>query len=268
MSWWGKIAGGAFGFAVGGPLGALLGAALGHQFDRGLEYTSIQGGLGAGADRERIQGAFFTALFSVMGHLAKADGHVSEDEIGMARAIMQQMHMNSQQQKVAINLFNKGKQPDFPLNDIIDQFRRECHRRTTLIQMFMEMLVQAAYADGVMHPNERRVLVYICERLGFSVHVFAQIESMVRAQHSFHGRGEATYDSPRTDQLPAAYAALGLKSSVSDAEVKKAYRRLMNQHHPDKLIAKGMPEEMVELATGKTQEIHAAYDRIKQAREM
>src|SRR5690554_6549827 len=108
MSWWGKVIGGAFGFALGGPLGAALGAALGHNFDRGMGQ---QARIGSSHDQERIQSAFFTATFSMMGYIAKADGRVSETEIAMARDIMGQMRLTPEQRKVAIRLFEEGKQP-------------------------------------------------------------------------------------------------------------------------------------------------------------
>lgn len=272
MSWWGKVVGGAFGFMLGGPLGAMLGAALGHQFDKGLNLADMHGGdvFGASGDRERVQTAFFTALFSVMGNVAKADGHVSKDEIQMARDIMQQMSLDETQKKVAIDLFNTGKQADFDLVGVVEQFRRECHRRRTLLQMFMELLLHAAYADNELHPDEHTLLQQISNILGFSRMQFQQMEAQVRAQRSFHGAGGAGYQqagvSPAT-QLKEAYVALGVSKDASDAEVKKAYRRLMNQHHPDKLVSKGLPEEMMKLATEKTQEIKAAYETIRESRK-
>ena len=269
MSWWGKVVGGAFGFMLGGPLGAVLGAALGHQFDKGLNLADMQGGMGdafAGVgNRERVQTAFFTTLFSVMGHVAKADGRVSEDEIAMAKQVMQQMALDASQRKLAIDLFNAGKQDDFDLDGVIQQFRQEAHRRRTLLQMFMEILLHAAYADNVLDPAEQRLLERISEMLGFSRMAYQQLHARVQAQRQFHaGGGEAV--SPQA-QLKEAYEALGVSETASDAEVKKAYRRLMNQHHPDKLVSKGLPEEMIKLANEKTQEIKAAYETIKKARK-
>ena len=269
MSWWGKIVGGAFGFMLGGPLGAMLGAALGHQFDKGLKLADMQGGMGdafAGVgNQERVQAAFFTALFSVMGHVAKADGRVSEDEITMARQIMAQMALDESQRRLAIELFNQGKQPDFDLDGVIGQFRREAHRRRTLLQMFMEILLHAAWADNIMDPAEDRLLERISEMLGFSRMAYRQLQARVQAQRQFHAGGEAAV-SPQA-KLKQAYEALGVSETASDAEIKKAYRRLMNQHHPDKLVSKGLPEEMIKLANEKTQEIKEAWETIKKARQ-
>lgn len=267
MSWWGKLVGGAFGFMLGGPLGALFGAAIGHQFDRGLEGAGLER-LGAPGGQERVQAAFFTSLFSVMGALAKADGRVSEDEIAMARSVMQQMALDEAQKRVAIDLFNAGKQPDFDLDAVVAQFRQESRRRTNLQRMFLEILLHAAWADGTLHPDEDRLLRRVADGLGFPSAVYERLAAMVRAQREFFAGGaEGPEAAPRADRLREAYALLGVDESASDAEIKKAYRRLMNQHHPDKLVAKGLPEEMIKMATEKTQEIKAAYELIRKARQ-
>lgn len=267
MNWWGKIIGGGLGFMLGGPLGALLGAAVGHNFDKGMKGVADDFSPGAQA---RVQMAFFTTTFSVMGHLAKADGRVSRDEIQVAEQIMAQMNLGDEQRRVARQLFSEGKQSGFDLDAVLEQFRRECHRRHNLMQMFVEIQLHAAYADGVVHAKERELLSYLCQKLGFSAQEFAHLEALVQAQH--HMGGEQAYGGAASNKaglsLDDAYAMLNVKASASDAEVKKAYRRLMSQHHPDKLVAKGLPEEMMELAKEKTQEIRAAYDVVKKSRKM
>lgn len=259
MAWWGKALGGAFGFMVGGPLGALMGIAFGHSFDRGMGNVS---GAEWQADQERIQAAFFTATFSVMGYIAKADGRVTRDEIRLAEAVMDRLGLNAEMRASAKKLFGEGKASDFPIDEVMQQFRHETHRRTTLIQMFLEIQLQAAYADGVMHPAEKEALVGICDHLGVPVAQLDRLEEMLRA-----GFGRAGYDpaSSKTS-LADAYHMLGVDESVSDAELKKTYRRLMSQHHPDKLVAKGLPEEMIQDANEKTQQIKAAYDLIRKSR--
>ncbi|MCG6969338.1 MAG: co-chaperone DjlA [Gammaproteobacteria bacterium] len=265
MSWWGKIFGGAFGFALGGPLGALLGAALGHRFDKGYDRFMLEGA-DTEADVERIQSAFFTATFSVMGHLAKSDGRVSEAEIQLAQSLMSQMQLNADQRQAAMHLFNQGKSPDFQLDDVLQQFKQECHRRRNLIQMFMEILIATCLADGLVHQAERNKLHYIGKHLGFAPFIIDQLIKMVQAQQEFAYEQGRPGAAPPRSTLKSAYQVLGVEENASDAEVKKAYRRLMNQHHPDKLVAKGLPEEMMKLATEKTQEIKKAYEQIKTAR--
>jgi DnaJ like chaperone protein len=245
---------------LGGPLGAALGAALGHQFDRGLgkldgvvkvEFLRV-------GDQLRVQTAFFTATFSVLGHLAKADGRVSPAEVAMVESIMGRMQLSRDQRRAAIELFNTGKRADFPLDDALEQFRVECHHRTTLLQIFLEIQIQAALADGRIDAKEKALLVRIAGRLGFSPGAVEDILRFVR--------GAGSVDRREVPRLDDAYEVLGVDKTASDAEIKRAYRRLMSQHHPDKLVAKGLPEEMLKLATEKTQQIQKAYDRVRESR--
>ena len=252
MAWWGTFIGGTLGFVFGGPLGAMVGAALGGNLDRGLKMGD-QAGIG---NQERVQAAFFTTTFSVMGHVAKADGHVSAQEISSAKNIMTQMQLSAPQRKAAIKFFDQGKTDDFPLIDVLRQFKKECHGRRNLIQMFIEIQIATALADGKVDPGEKRVLYTIGEVLGFSR---SQID------HLFNIAKGASPSANDTLTLTQAYKILGISKGSSEAEVKKAYRRLMSQHHPDKLVAKGLPDEMIKLATEKTQEIRKAYDLVKKS---
>ena len=255
MAWWGTLLGGALGYMLGGPLGAMLGAALGGNFDRGI---NISGQFDPGA-QERVQAAFFSATFSTMGHIAKADGKVTSDEIASANHIMSQMQLTADQREAAKKLFSEGKNKSFPLDEVLLQFRKECHRRRNLLQIFLEIQIAMAMADGHLHDNEKQLLQHIGEQLGFSR---AQLEQLFRF-------ADSTSHTPehKTQTLDDAYAILGVGKSASDDEIKKAYRRLMSQHHPDKLVSKGLPEEMIKIATEKTQEIRKAYELVKNSRK-
>ena len=266
MSWWGKVIGGTFGFMLGGPLGAILGASLGHNFDKGLKNIYIEGA-GGTANVEKIQSAFFTATFSMMGHVAKADGTVSKIEITVARDVMQQMRLSPEQKKVAIKLFEQGKKPDFPVDDILSQFKQECHRRRNLIQMFLEILLVTALADGHIHDAENRILTKAANVLGFSSQEYQAILRRVQAQNHYRQGGGNSSADGSTMSLTDAYKLLGISKNADDNEVKKAYRRQMNQHHPDKLVSKGLPQEMMDIANQKTQDIKAAYDFIRKSRK-
>lgn len=260
MNWWGKILGGTFGMMFGGPIGAVLGAALGHNFDKGLEQPTGQSGFGR---QERAQTMFYTATFSVMGYVCKADGQVTEDEISLAKQVMQQMDMDAEQRKAAIGLFNEGKKASFPLNDVVRQFRQEIGFRPNLLRMFMEVQIMAAYADGVMDPAERDVLLKICQLLKISQREFEHLCAMIGGMHSGSSQTGRNDGSP---SLKQAYVVLDVNESTSSSEIKKAYRRLLSQHHPDKLVAKGLPEEMMKIAADRTHEIRKAYEVIKKAK--
>lgn len=278
---WGKLLGGTFGFMIGGPIGAVLGAALGHSFDKGMNLQLSQDmadeDLPPG-DADRIKMAFFTATFSVMGHIAKADGRVDKSEIALAEALMSSMNLDADLRAAAIKLFNEGKQDNFDAEALVVQFRQECQRRTSLYRMFVEILIQAALADGVMSKDEEAALIKVAAVLGFSEYSFRQLEMLVRfsmgvdqsdGADTGHSHGQRRQRAPvDSGQLSVsdAYKVLGVESSDDKATVKRAYRRLMSQHHPDKLVAKGLPDEMIKLATDKTQHIQKAYERVKDAK--
>lgn len=261
MAWWGKVVGGAFGFMLGGPLGAMLGASLGHQFDSGLKSFSGEAGHHAG-DQERVQAAFFTATFAVMGHIAKADGEVSRAEIALAKQMMNHLRLDNAQRKLAESLFNQGKQPGFDLDAVLEQFRRECHRRSTLIQMFMEIQIQAALADGRIVPEESEILQQVARMLRIAHADLEQLINQIRGASGGMGGGASNKPS-----LADAYRILGVDADTPLPEVRKAYRRLMSRHHPDKLVSKGLPEEMIKLANQKTHEVRTAWEQIKQTRQ-
>ncbi|MBM4201762.1 MAG: co-chaperone DjlA [Gammaproteobacteria bacterium] len=268
MSWLGKVIGGAFGFLMGGPLGAILGTAAGHQYDRGRRGPErLEPRLELG-DQRRVQMAFFTATFSVMGHLAKADGSVSPAEIDAAKAVMDRFELSSDLRRAAIQLFTEGKKQGFPLNEAIEQFRAECHHRYPLVRLFVEILLEMAYADGPLRFSEERLLLQICDRLHLSRLDFYALKARVDAEHRLahtghdRARRRPTPTPVRRSALDDAYALLGIRSSATDAEIKAAYRRMIGQHHPDKLLASGAPEERVKSATAKTQQIRKAYELI------
>ncbi|MDR2876596.1 MAG: co-chaperone DjlA [Chromatiales bacterium] len=257
----GKVLGVIFGWLLGGPLGALLGLVVGHAFDAGMHKVS------RAAPRVRVQSAFFTTVFSVLGHLAKVDGRVNENEIRLAEAVMDRMGLPPALRDEAKALFRRGKEPDFPLDETLRAFALECRHSPELIVIFLEVLLRSAYADGVMHTEEARVLRQVCERLGFPRQEFERLESMVRASFGADASSRRSGAAQNSDlSIEQAYRILGCTAQDSDAEVKKRYRVLINQHHPDKLIAKGVPEEMVKIASERTVEIRKAYEKLRKAR--
>ncbi|WP_299019345.1 co-chaperone DjlA [uncultured Photobacterium sp.] len=272
MQVWGKILGAFFGFLLGGPFGLLLGLYLGHKFDKArtnIYYGGGFGGFGAGrASSVERQAEFFHAGFAVMGHLAKSKGRVTQEEIRVASAIMERMGLHGESRRQAQNAFRDGKEEDFPLQETLAKVRMSCSGRADLLQFFLELQIQAAFADGSLHPSERQLLYVIARSLGFSDRQLEQRLHMQEAafrfqQGGFNQQQGAFRQAPTRDQLANAYESLGIKSSASAQELKRAYRKLMNEHHPDKLAAKGLPPEMMELAKQKTQELQAAYDLIR-----
>lgn len=262
MSWWGTLIGGAFGYLIGGPIGAMIGAAFGSSFSGGgRAFDGGRLGFDAGPARasrqEQAQMAFFAATFGVMGCIAKADGRVSPEEIRLAERVMDQLGLDAQQRRAARALFNQGRSGAFALDEVLDQLRSECLRGANIRRMFLEIQFQAAWADGGLHPEERRLLQHVAARLGLSRADFIELERMFGS--AVGGRA----DGPSLD---SAYATLGVSPDTPDADVKRAYRRLMSRHHPDKLAAKGLPDEMMRAATERTQQIKAAWETVKAER--
>ena len=258
----GKIIGGIVGYLVWGFWGLLIGLFLGHQIDRRLprfllvllKRTVIK-------HQEKVQKAFFESTFLVMGHLAKADGHVSEQEIRLARQVMQQMNLSEAATREAMALFGQGKAPEFDLDDTLRTLRQVALSHRNLAQMFVEIQLGAAYADGALAAVEREILLKVCEALGFTEAEFNRLDAMIQAHRHAQQPGRTSGVS-----MADAYTILDIEESATDTEVKKAYRRLMSQHHPDKLQAKGLPKEMMKLAEEKTHEIRTAYERIREER--
>lgn len=264
MYWWGRLIGALFGFLLAGPIGAIIGVIVGYFFDQGLKQSQRLGGIGNfGEAQAHSRELFFYATFSVMGHIAKADGRVSKDEIRVAEQVMHHLGLNASMRAQAIAAFRAGKQPDFNLRKALADLVRACHHRRYLLRIFLDFQYQAAMAEGFIGPRKRHILQLIAAELGFSVFEFDQFEQ------GYEGIGGARPGQARVDrahQLANAYNILGIDQNATDAQVKRAYRKLMSQHHPDKLIAKGLPESMLKVATEKTQQIKAAYDTIRQTR--
>jgi DnaJ like chaperone protein len=242
MQWVGKAVGGIVGFAAAGPVGSVLGLLLGHKFDQG--YEARLGGDGFASAPETTRLFFFETAFEVMGCVAKADGRVSDEEIRSARRIMHAMQLVPEQVGRAIDRFTAGKSPGYPLSERLAELERRLAERRDLSRAFVEIQMQAAVGAGALGRAKRQLLWRVANALRVGRVELAQIEALVRAQQY---RGVAP-GSGEAAQVDAAYRVLGVSSEASDEAVKTAYRRLMNQHHPDKLVARGLPESMVALA--------------------
>jgi DnaJ like chaperone protein len=296
MKWEGKLIGGTIGLVTLGPIGAALGLLVGHLFDAGQLSGAM---FGARPDPRLVNELFFPTTFRVMGHIAKADGRVTEQEIASARAIMHNLHLQGPQIQAAIGYFTEGKQPGFDVDTALSRLRASIARFPDLAQFFIEIQLQASIAGGGFSEVPRLRLQRVALLLGLSSRDFAQLENLLRfrqrASAAAGGPG-ATYGASAgygpgpgyayggggggaggggmgaaaasNELIVQAYSLLEATPQMSDEEVVKAYRRQMSRHHPDKLKANGLPPSMLERAKERTQQIQSAYEVIRERRGM
>ena len=255
-----KLIGVIAGYYFFGFFGALFGLFVGSFFDRMRAYGS--GGVNPLQNALR-QAVFIETVFISMGKLAKADGHVSQDEIDHVEQFMQKLGMTAEHRQQAIELFKKGAAPAFDIAPTYQRFMAVCGHTKNLKEVLLVYLIVMALADGYFHPAEGALLTDIAARLGYDQAALKNMMDMVLNQSHFSGGAITTADA-----LEDAYKALGVTGDSSDAEIKRAYRRLMSQYHPDKLIGQGMPEDMIAMATEQAKEIQLAHDLIKKHRNI
>jgi DnaJ like chaperone protein len=267
MKFAGKVVGGAIGLLAGGPVGAAVGVLLGHQFDEYATGARDDARLRGDPNSLAIGEHFFRSAFRVMGHVAKADGRVSESEIAAARAVMSDLRLNDMQVRTAIDHFNSGKQPEFDLTGELASLANIARGRPGLMRTFMEIQVRAALLGNNMEGPARQLLGYTANRLNVSMVELSQIEAVLRIRSgSFRQHNQQTTRSTAAEQLQQAYSVLECSPGDGDSDVVKAYRRQLSRNHPDKLKANGLPESMIEHAKQRTQMIIEAYELIKEKR--
>jgi len=247
MSWFGKIMGGTIGLLFGGPLGAVAGATLGHiAFDTtsetpGYAYKRL--------DRtEQVQAAYFISLFSVLGKFAKIDGAVTRDEIAVIDRFLRQMGITGTERNFAIGIFNDAKNAPYTIQDFAVQFYEVSRHQQALLYSFLDVLFQVALADGTLHPAEEQAIDDIRRIFGVSDAAFDGIKSRY------------------IDDAEKYYNVLNCTAACTDEELKKQYKKLARDFHPDTIIAKGLPEEFVTFATKRFQDIQEAYEKIRKKR--
>jgi DnaJ like chaperone protein len=267
MSWKGKFFGALIGLLVTRSVwGAVAGAIIGHMFDQSVGFAPHA----RAANSMSISDEFFRTTFELMGHVAKSDGRVTEAEIDAARRLMHELRLGANETDIAIACFRAGKSTAYDAELGVERLREACGQRHDLLRAFMELQLRAALAGNGLSPPARAILTRVAERLGMSGLEFAYMEASVRARaaHASHQAHGAARPAAGAGSLAECYAELEVDSSISDQDVTKAYRRQMSRHHPDKLVANGLPESMAQMAKEKTQRIQEAYEGIRAARGM
>lgn len=252
MSWLGKMIGGTIGFALGGPIGAVAGAAFGHTFvdKKEQKYLSSQPGTqNSLSSNEEAQLVFFTAAFSMLAKITKADGQVTQNEISAIETFMKrdlQLDLNSQQ--TAINIFRQAVESPEPFDAFAIQFYSVFRAQPNIIELMMDVLLRVSAADGNISNQEEAILLSATRIFNYSNADYARLKSKYVKEANKY------------------YAVLKCDETSSNEEIKKQYRKLVTEYHPDKIEAKGLPEEFIKFANDKFKEIQEAYDNIKKER--
>jgi DnaJ like chaperone protein len=219
-----------------------------------------------------VRQMFFRTAFSIMGYVAKADGRVSEQDIAAARGIFRQFGLNDADTRAAMEFYTRGKQADFDADALLAELAAACRGREEVLRMFLQIQMRAALMGDGLEGVTRQVLTRIAASLGIGALEFAHLEALLRFQAHGGAYGPAGAQAGARaggrSSLDEAYEVLGVMAAATDAEVKRAYRRQMSENHPDKLVARGLPESMLEVAKQKTQSIQAAWERVREARGM
>ncbi len=256
MSIWGKIIGGMAGFSLGGPLGAILGATLGHAVDkihaRGGTESPPWIGATPRSEQER-QIAFTLAVIALAAKMAKADGVVTRAEIDAFKRLFQ---IPQQDVGKVGRMFDEARQTADGFEVYASQIAQMFQDSPAVLEELLHALFLIARADGDLHPAEMTFLARVAQIFGFSAAHFKTIRARAAA-------GSASSSSPGGED---PYAVLGISPSATDQEVKDTYHRLIRENHPDLLIAKGMPPELVANANRTMATINTAFESIKRAR--
>jgi len=256
MGWLGKIVGGTIGFALGGPLGAIAGAAFGHAFDTSDQrYLGDEGARFGQADRlsnaEEAQMTFFVAAFSMLAKLVKSDGRVSREEVtSIEQFMIHDLRLDAQSRMVAMNIFQTAMDSPGSFEDFAAQFYHQFQMQPQLLEVMVDILLRVSIADGALSAAEEELIL-----------------KAVRVFH-FSDTRYQTLKSKYVRDIDKHYATLGTSRSASNEEIKKQYRKLVHEYHPDKIASKGLPEEFTQFAESKFREIQEAYDIIKRERHL
>ncbi len=258
----GIIIGSILGYKFGGWAGLIFGAWIGHWLERQLSGNQQAG------SKKQTQESFFNALFLAMGKLAKVDGQVSPSEIERTEGIMRHMKLSADLRQRAINLFNQGKQSGYNIDHALQQFGQLSRRSLSLKQIFLEMLVDVAEADGMISRAEQALIEHVCQQIGYPVQLLhAMMKMRGFASAGGYQRQQQNNRQQRASNRSAPfnpYQVLGVTQEDNKATIRRAYKKLMSQHHPDKLVSKGLPPEMMKVAEEKAKQVQLAWEKVKE----
>jgi len=246
VGWFGKMTFGTMGLLFGGPIGAIIGVSLGHHLvDKNAEY----GQRGAVLPKsEQAQAAYFVCIFSILGKIAKADGVVTDDELKVVDDFINGMNISETEKQFAKQVFNEAKNSNYSVEDFASQFYQINSGQPAVLHSFLDVLFRVAAADKVLHPAEEDALKKVKDIFKISDKQFNDIKSIYF-----------------TD-VDRYYKLLSCSVDSSNDEIKKSYKKLVREFHPDTIVSKGLPEEFTEFAASRFREIQEAYEKVRKDR--
>lgn len=263
MRFFGKILGFILGLSSGtGLWGFLIGLLIGHIADN-FSISQRKNYYFFNKNNKKI--IFFKSIFQVMGYLSKSKGKVINEDIKIALLFMEHMQLYGKDKIEAKKAFCEGKKLNFPIQNTLKKLCNICFNRIDLIHNFLEIQIQVALSDGILHPQEKKVLLMIAKELKISDLQFQHILHIVKNNQTFNYFFSSSKNEniKKNFSLQDAYNILNVKKHDDILTIKRAYRKLMRKHHPDKLIAQKLSKNMMEKAKKKAQEIQLAYNLIK-----
>jgi DnaJ like chaperone protein len=242
MSFWKAGIGGMIGFTIGGPIGGIFGAIIGSKLGNQNQRKP--------SNNEKNQAAFFTALFACFGKIAKADGKVTIEEVDMVdQFIKDRFNLPSDQRGFAIQVFNYAKDDQNSFRDYASQLASLLSTNSSSLIMFYELLFELSMADGYLDPSEEKLLI--------------EAIAIFKIDPGLFDINKKKYGADISD----AYTILGVSQDMSFKEIKIAYQRKRKEFHPDTLLSKGLPEELLEKAKEKFIEIQSAFEEIEKQKK-
>ncbi len=231
--------------------------------------------------RQSIREAFSKAVFSFLGYIAHCDGPINRDEIDRLKIHMKKMNLSEDEQRNALHLFKSGTSADFNASQALQEFRTSTTPK--LIQILLVHLVAMARADGYLMEKELHALQWIAREIGHKSIVFNHLLKMIYEQDQLAlsrnppkpaqqdpKAGHNSYRQPgnQNPDLQKAYKILGVAADMTEDEIRRAYKKLVSQLHPDKLMSQGLPPDQLHTATERFKHIQAAYSFIKKHRSI
>jgi len=236
MSIWGSLIGGMIGFSLGGPFGMLLGSLIGGKVSRARSSVNF----GSFAQPQQI---FALSLIVLSAKLSKADGQVSKEEL---IAVKEKLRIPDRELDQVGKIFNKAKDESVGYEPYAIQIAQIYKENLNVLEEVINILFYIAEADGNVSNSELKMIENIAQIFGLSQIQFNAIKETRKSSNKLN-----------------PYIVLESKPDDNLQSIRKKYLKLSKEHHPDLLMSKGVPEEVIKESKNKMRSINSAWDQIQ-----